>query len=157
MLEVSKNRPFFLEIPVETKALFGTALELRIAGINVIFGRQGESYDSVCQSNGKLCVPNKLHDNTQHSLNIPLNMLAEPRTATLLYIKSMNKLLENDIPGFGGSVAKGLFGLIFNARVVHEFWRPSAILRVQIPRPELLVFLQFASLGNVTLGACTMP
>ncbi|GAV58949.1 DUF2054 domain-containing protein, partial [Cephalotus follicularis] len=35
-------------------------LEARLAGINVIIGRQGESCDSVCKSNGQSCVLNKL-------------------------------------------------------------------------------------------------
>ncbi|KAK7846232.1 hypothetical protein CFP56_008145 [Quercus suber] len=35
-------------------------LEGRLNGINVIVGRQGESCDSVCKSNGQSCVPNKL-------------------------------------------------------------------------------------------------
>ncbi|KAK6146297.1 hypothetical protein DH2020_020166 [Rehmannia glutinosa] len=37
-----------------------TQLEARLAGINIIIGRQGESCDSVCKSNGQSCVPNKL-------------------------------------------------------------------------------------------------
>ncbi|KAL3829221.1 hypothetical protein ACJIZ3_018023 [Penstemon smallii] len=37
-----------------------TQLETRLAGINVVIGRQGESCDSVCKSNGQSCVPNKL-------------------------------------------------------------------------------------------------
>ncbi|KAH6833397.1 glycosyltransferase family protein [Perilla frutescens var. hirtella] len=35
-------------------------LESTLAGINVIVGRQGESCDSACKSNGQSCVPNKL-------------------------------------------------------------------------------------------------
>lgn len=35
-------------------------VEARIAGINVIIGRQGQSCNSVCKSNGQSCVPNKL-------------------------------------------------------------------------------------------------
>ncbi|KAG9141268.1 hypothetical protein Leryth_001738 [Lithospermum erythrorhizon] len=34
--------------------------EARLFGINIITGRQGESCDSVCKSNGQSCVPNKL-------------------------------------------------------------------------------------------------
>ncbi|PIN15988.1 hypothetical protein CDL12_11369 [Handroanthus impetiginosus] len=37
-----------------------TQLEARLAGINIITGRQGESCDSVCKSSGQSCVPNKL-------------------------------------------------------------------------------------------------
>lgn len=37
-----------------------THLEARLAGINVIVGRQGESCDSVCKSNEQSCVPGKL-------------------------------------------------------------------------------------------------
>ncbi|KAK4404084.1 hypothetical protein Sango_0777000 [Sesamum angolense] len=37
-----------------------TQLEARLAGINIIIGRQGESCDSVCKSSGQSCVPNKL-------------------------------------------------------------------------------------------------
>ncbi|TYK16988.1 DUF2054 domain-containing protein [Cucumis melo var. makuwa] len=37
-----------------------TQLEFRLSGINVIIGRQGESCDSVCKSNGQSCVPNKI-------------------------------------------------------------------------------------------------
>ncbi|XP_062107806.1 uncharacterized protein LOC133818775 [Humulus lupulus] len=37
-----------------------TMLEARLNGINVVVGRQGESCDSVCKSNGQSCVPNKL-------------------------------------------------------------------------------------------------
>ncbi|EEF28938.1 conserved hypothetical protein [Ricinus communis] len=35
-------------------------LEARLVGINVIIGRQGESCDSACKSNGQSCVLNKL-------------------------------------------------------------------------------------------------
>ncbi|CAK9171864.1 unnamed protein product [Ilex paraguariensis] len=35
-------------------------MEARLAGISVIIGRQGESCDFVCKSNGKSCLPNKL-------------------------------------------------------------------------------------------------
>ncbi|KAL3635019.1 hypothetical protein CASFOL_022073 [Castilleja foliolosa] len=35
-------------------------LEPRLAGINIIIGRQGESCDSACKSDGQSCVPNKL-------------------------------------------------------------------------------------------------
>ncbi|GER27874.1 UPF0454 protein C12orf49 homolog [Striga asiatica] len=37
-----------------------TQLESRLAGINIIIGRQGESCDIVCKSDGQSCVPNKL-------------------------------------------------------------------------------------------------
>ncbi|XP_048333558.2 uncharacterized protein LOC107422037 [Ziziphus jujuba] len=37
-----------------------TNLEARLIGINIVVGRQGESCDSVCKSNGQSCVPNKL-------------------------------------------------------------------------------------------------
>ncbi|EOY04892.1 hypothetical protein QUC31_017035 [Theobroma cacao] len=37
-----------------------TPVEARLHGINVIIGRQGESCDSVCRSNGQSCVLNKL-------------------------------------------------------------------------------------------------
>ncbi|GFQ06395.1 upf0454 protein c12orf49 homolog [Phtheirospermum japonicum] len=37
-----------------------TQLEPRLAGINIIIGRQGESCDSACKSDGQSCVPNKL-------------------------------------------------------------------------------------------------
>ncbi|KAL7084024.1 hypothetical protein ACP275_14G200100 [Erythranthe tilingii] len=37
-----------------------TQLEARLAGINIIIGRQGESCDSACKSEGQSCVPNKL-------------------------------------------------------------------------------------------------
>ncbi|PIN04644.1 hypothetical protein CDL12_22819 [Handroanthus impetiginosus] len=37
-----------------------TQFEARLAGINIITGRQGESCDSVCKSSGQSCVPNKL-------------------------------------------------------------------------------------------------
>ncbi|KAF5733878.1 hypothetical protein HS088_TW16G00319 [Tripterygium wilfordii] len=35
-------------------------IDARLAGINVIVGKQGESCDSVCKSNGQSCVLNKL-------------------------------------------------------------------------------------------------
>ncbi|XP_052478301.1 uncharacterized protein LOC105777257 isoform X2 [Gossypium raimondii] len=35
-------------------------VEARLNGINVVIGRQGESCDSVCKSNGQSCVLNKL-------------------------------------------------------------------------------------------------
>ncbi|CDP10038.1 unnamed protein product [Coffea canephora] len=35
-------------------------IEARLVGIKIIAGRQGESCDSVCKSNGQSCVPNKL-------------------------------------------------------------------------------------------------
>ncbi|KAL1535318.1 hypothetical protein AAHA92_28113 [Salvia divinorum] len=47
-------------IPTNSSESSSTQLETRLAGINVIVGRQGESCDSVCKSNGKSCVPNKL-------------------------------------------------------------------------------------------------
>ncbi|KAK9288672.1 hypothetical protein L1049_017133 [Liquidambar formosana] len=37
-----------------------THLEARLNGIHVIIGRQGESCDSACKSNGQSCVPSKL-------------------------------------------------------------------------------------------------
>ncbi|KAK6786912.1 hypothetical protein RDI58_015437 [Solanum bulbocastanum] len=37
----------------------GVQTEARLAGINVVIGRQGESCDSVCKSSGQSCVPNK--------------------------------------------------------------------------------------------------
>ncbi|XP_042027906.1 uncharacterized protein LOC121775026 [Salvia splendens] len=46
-------------IPTNSSESSSTQLE-RLAGINVIVGRQGGSCDSVCKSNGKSCVPNKL-------------------------------------------------------------------------------------------------
>ncbi|XP_059299037.1 uncharacterized protein LOC132051823 [Lycium ferocissimum] len=33
--------------------------EVRLAGINIVIGKQGESCDSVCKSSGLSCVPNK--------------------------------------------------------------------------------------------------
>ncbi|KAL8479591.1 hypothetical protein ACS0TY_026474 [Phlomoides rotata] len=47
-------------IPSNSSGSSSTQLEARLAGINVIIGRQGESCDSVCKSNGQSCVPNKL-------------------------------------------------------------------------------------------------
>lgn len=35
-------------------------VEAKLAGINVTVGRQGESCDSVCKTNGLSCVPNKI-------------------------------------------------------------------------------------------------
>ncbi|XP_065869280.1 uncharacterized protein [Euphorbia lathyris] len=37
-----------------------TQLEARLVGINVVIGREGESCDLACQSNGQSCVLNKL-------------------------------------------------------------------------------------------------
>ncbi|XP_051116941.1 uncharacterized protein LOC127241775 isoform X2 [Andrographis paniculata] len=47
-------------IPSNTSGSSSSLLEARLAGINVTVGRQGESCDSVCKSNGQSCVPNKL-------------------------------------------------------------------------------------------------
>lgn len=33
--------------------------EARLAGINIVIGRRGESCDSLCKSSGQSCVPNK--------------------------------------------------------------------------------------------------
>ncbi|CAI9117304.1 OLC1v1018673C2 [Oldenlandia corymbosa var. corymbosa] len=37
-----------------------TQMETRLIGLKIITGRQGESCDSACKSNGQSCVPNKL-------------------------------------------------------------------------------------------------
>lgn len=34
--------------------------EVKLSGINIIVGKQGESCDTACKSNGHSCVPNKL-------------------------------------------------------------------------------------------------
>ncbi|KAG5530819.1 hypothetical protein RHGRI_025705 [Rhododendron griersonianum] len=47
-------------IPSNSSGTTGDHVEARLAGINVIVGRQGESCDSVCKLNGQSCVPNKL-------------------------------------------------------------------------------------------------
>ncbi|KAL0382835.1 UNVERIFIED_CONTAM: hypothetical protein Scaly_0570800 [Sesamum calycinum] len=47
-------------IPSNSSGPSSTQLEARLAGINIIIGRQGESCDSVCKSSGQSCVPNKL-------------------------------------------------------------------------------------------------
>ncbi|XP_021906805.1 uncharacterized protein LOC110821318 [Carica papaya] len=47
-------------LPSNSSGVNDTQAEGRLLGINVIIGRQGESCDSVCQSNGKSCVLNKL-------------------------------------------------------------------------------------------------
>lgn len=47
-------------LPSNSSGATLTQLEARLAGINVIIGRQGESCDSVCKSNGQSCVPTKL-------------------------------------------------------------------------------------------------
>ncbi|KAL5539087.1 hypothetical protein UlMin_046337 [Ulmus minor] len=47
-------------MPSKTSGANATQLEARLNGINVVIGRQGESCDSVCKSNGQSCVPNKL-------------------------------------------------------------------------------------------------
>ncbi|KAK3034226.1 hypothetical protein RJ639_032806, partial [Escallonia herrerae] len=35
-------------------------LETRLSGINIVIGKQGQSCDSACKSNGQSCVPSKL-------------------------------------------------------------------------------------------------
>ncbi|KAL6970760.1 hypothetical protein U1Q18_030451, partial [Sarracenia purpurea var. burkii] len=47
-------------LPSNSSETTGAHMEARLAGINIIIGRQGESCDSVCKSNGQSCVPNKL-------------------------------------------------------------------------------------------------
>ncbi|KAJ4723424.1 UPF0454 protein C12orf49 like [Melia azedarach] len=47
-------------LPSNSSGASVTQVEARLAGINVIIGRQGESCDSVCKSNGQSCVANKL-------------------------------------------------------------------------------------------------
>ncbi|XP_035539520.1 uncharacterized protein LOC108992488 isoform X2 [Juglans regia] len=47
-------------LPSNSSGAGNTQLEGRLNGINVIVGRQSESCDSVCKSNGQSCVPNKL-------------------------------------------------------------------------------------------------
>ncbi|KAF3458008.1 hypothetical protein FNV43_RR02671 [Rhamnella rubrinervis] len=47
-------------VPSNSSGANSTYLEGRLNGINILVGRQGESCDSVCKSNGQSCVPNKL-------------------------------------------------------------------------------------------------
>ncbi|XP_022145116.1 uncharacterized protein LOC111014633 [Momordica charantia] len=47
-------------LPSYSSGVNSTQLEFRLNGINVVVGRQGESCDSVCKSNGQSCVPNKI-------------------------------------------------------------------------------------------------
>ncbi|XP_022864399.1 uncharacterized protein LOC111384358 isoform X2 [Olea europaea var. sylvestris] len=47
-------------LPSNSSGYSSTQVEARLSGINVVIGRQGESCDSVCKSNGQSCVPNKL-------------------------------------------------------------------------------------------------
>lgn len=47
-------------IPSNSSGVTAAHLETRLSGINVIIGKQGESCDSVCKSNGQSCVPSKL-------------------------------------------------------------------------------------------------
>ncbi|KAK4420234.1 hypothetical protein Salat_2436400 [Sesamum alatum] len=47
-------------IPSNSSGPSSTQLEARLAGINIIIGRQGESCNSACKSSGQSCVPNKL-------------------------------------------------------------------------------------------------
>ncbi|XP_022972111.1 uncharacterized protein LOC111470743 [Cucurbita maxima] len=47
-------------LPSYSSGVSSTQLEFRLNGINVIVGRQGESCDSVCKSNGQSCVSNKI-------------------------------------------------------------------------------------------------
>ncbi|PKA55933.1 hypothetical protein AXF42_Ash014605 [Apostasia shenzhenica] len=49
---------YFLE--KNTNGVGETNFESRLAGINIIIGRQGESCSSACKSKGKSCVSNKL-------------------------------------------------------------------------------------------------
>ncbi|KAK4742994.1 hypothetical protein SAY87_000995 [Trapa incisa] len=47
-------------IPSNSSGVADKHAETRLAGINVIVGRQGESCDIACKSIGQSCVPNKL-------------------------------------------------------------------------------------------------
>ncbi|XP_019184609.1 PREDICTED: uncharacterized protein LOC109179565 isoform X1 [Ipomoea nil] len=47
-------------IPSNSSGSSEKPMESRLAGINIIIGRQGESCDLVCKSSGESCVPNKL-------------------------------------------------------------------------------------------------
>ncbi|KAG7018478.1 hypothetical protein SDJN02_20347, partial [Cucurbita argyrosperma subsp. argyrosperma] len=47
-------------LPSYSSGVNGTELEFKLNGVNVIIGRQGESCDSVCKTNGQSCIPNKL-------------------------------------------------------------------------------------------------
>ncbi|KAJ6858649.1 hypothetical protein NC652_041059 [Populus alba x Populus x berolinensis] len=47
-------------LPSNSSGANYTLLEARLGGINVVIGKQGESCDSVCKSNGQSCVLNKL-------------------------------------------------------------------------------------------------
>ncbi|KAK4856069.1 hypothetical protein QYF36_013790 [Acer negundo] len=47
-------------LPSNSSGASDTLVEARLAGINVMIGRQGESCDSVCKSKGQSCVLNKL-------------------------------------------------------------------------------------------------
>ncbi|OMP07066.1 hypothetical protein COLO4_07661 [Corchorus olitorius] len=47
-------------LPSNSSGSTVTPVEARLNGINVIIGRQGESCDQVCKSNGQSCVLNKL-------------------------------------------------------------------------------------------------
>ncbi|KAK9138805.1 hypothetical protein Sjap_009399 [Stephania japonica] len=47
-------------LPSNSSGGADTQSEIRLSGINVVVGRQGESCDSVCKSKGQSCVPNKL-------------------------------------------------------------------------------------------------
>ncbi|KAI5659505.1 hypothetical protein M9H77_28298 [Catharanthus roseus] len=47
-------------LPSNSSEISHMQTEVRLAGIKIVIGRQGESCDSVCKSNGQSCVPNKL-------------------------------------------------------------------------------------------------
>ncbi|KAF9661295.1 hypothetical protein SADUNF_Sadunf19G0053200 [Salix dunnii] len=47
-------------LPSNSSGANYTQLEARLGGINVVIGKQGESCDSACKSNGQSCVLNKL-------------------------------------------------------------------------------------------------
>ncbi|XP_042503324.1 uncharacterized protein LOC122080604 isoform X2 [Macadamia integrifolia] len=47
-------------LPLNSSGTTISHLEARLAGINVVIGRQGESCNSVCRSKDQSCVPNKL-------------------------------------------------------------------------------------------------
>ncbi|XAR71158.1 hypothetical protein NMG60_11028291 [Bertholletia excelsa] len=47
-------------LPSNSSVATAIHVEAKLVGINVIIGRQGESCDSACKSNGQSCVPNKL-------------------------------------------------------------------------------------------------
>ncbi|CAM8981981.1 unnamed protein product [Rhodiola kirilowii] len=47
-------------LPANSSGITGPHIEARLGGINVVIGRQAESCDSVCKSNGLSCVATKL-------------------------------------------------------------------------------------------------